>query len=82
MTDLYFCPKCQKVTQFSVNWVHSLDGKWYHECWECESVLETEEKAAPFDQSDKSPQKGEGKSLDAPETEPLPHALDRRGTTE
>lgn len=33
----------------------------------------------PICEGDKSPQKGEGKSLDAPETEPLPHALDRRG---
>ena len=26
------------------NWAQGMDGCWYHECWECESVVETAER--------------------------------------
>ena len=38
------CPRCRKPTKMTWNWCQGQDGCWYHECWECGNVMETEEK--------------------------------------
>ena len=38
------CPHCGEEKEICWNWVHGRDGKWYHECWKCENVFETDEK--------------------------------------
>jgi hypothetical protein len=35
------CPKCNKPTKVTWNWVLTMQGFWLHECWECENVFET-----------------------------------------
>jgi hypothetical protein len=38
------CPKCGSTNAEGYNWVKGLDGKWYHECWDCESVFVTDDR--------------------------------------
>lgn len=38
------CPMCERPTVTTYNWVHGYDGKWYHECLECENVFLTDYK--------------------------------------
>ena len=38
------CHYCGNRMKFMFNWIHGDDGRWYHECLECENVMVTDEK--------------------------------------